>query len=688
MAVEKQLTQDELDILCINTIRTLSMDAVQRANSGHPGAPMGLAPVAYLLYDRCLRYNPKNPEWPNRDRFVLSAGHASMLLYAVLHLTGYGVSLRDIKRFRQLGSKCPGHPEYGCTPGVEMTTGPLGAGVATSVGMAIAERWLAAHFNRPGHEIVNYRIYAVNSDGCLMEGISSEAASLAGHLGLSNLTWIYDNNHITIEGNTDLAFSEDVAARFIAYDWNVCRVEDVNDLSLLGRALDAAARESARPTLIIADSHIAYGSPNKQDTSGAHGEPLGEEEIRLTKQRYGWPPGAQFLVPSEVKFYMGQAAVRGAKLEKQWNARFAAYARKYPKLAEEWNAMQAGKLPKGWNSEIPSFPADAAGLASREASHKVLNSIAKRVHYMIGGSADLMPSTKTRIEGGGHFQRDSHEGRNLHFGVREHSMGAVVNGIALAKLRAFGSSFLIFSDYARPSIRLSALMGLPATYVFTHDSIGVGEDGPTHQPIEHLASLRAIPGLVTLRPADANEVAEAWLYIMQRRKQPVVLVLSRQAIPTLDRKRYAPAAGLHRGAYVISDVKGKPDLILIASGSEVSLCLAAQDELRRQGVKARVVSMPSYEIYEAQPRKYRWSVLPPHVRKRLAVEAGSSLGWRRYVGLPPDGSVVALHEFGASAPRKDLQEKFGFTVKNIVTQARKLLAGKIVDRGGGPAEQA
>ena len=680
MAAKRELTQAKLDQLCINTIRTLSMDAVQKANSGHPGTPMALAPVAYVLWDRLLRHNPKNQAWPNRDRFVLSAGHASMLLYSVLHLTGYDVSLDDIKKFRQLDSKCPGHPEYGWTPGVETTTGPLGAGVATSVGMAIAEKWLAAHFNRPGHEIVDYRIYAINGDGCFMEGISSEAASLAGHLGLNNLVWIYDNNRITIEGHTALAFSEDVAARFAAYHWNVMRVGDANDLDFLTRALDTATKEPARPTLIIVDSHIAYGAPNKQDTSGAHGAPLGEEEIRLTKERYGWPPEAQFLVPPAAAAHMGEAVGRGAHLEKEWQARFAAYAGAHPDLAKEWELMEAGKLPGGWDAEIPEFPADPKGVAGREASHKVLNAIAKRVPYLIGGSADLTPSTKTRIEDGGDFEEGGHSGRNLHFGIREHGMGAVLNGMALSKLRVLGSTFLIFSDYARGSIRLSALMELPVTYVFTHDSIGVGEDGPTHQPIEHLISLRAIPDLVTLRPADANEVAEAWRYIMQSQKHPVALVLSRQALPVLDRTRYAAAAGLHRGGYVLSDSEGTPDLILIATGSEVSLCLAAQDKLQSEGVKVRVVSLPSYEIYEAEPLEYRLSVLPSNVRKRLAVEAGSSLGWRRYVGIPPDGGVIALRHFGASAPWKDLKEKFGFTADDIVTKAKLLLSGEVMDR--------
>jgi len=676
----KERADSKLEQLCINTIRTLSMDAVQHANSGHPGTPMALAPIAFLLYDRYLRHSPRNPTWPARDRFVLSAGHASMLLYSVLHITGYDVSIEEIKRFRQLGSKCPGHPEYGFTPGVESTTGPLGQGVATAVGMALAQRWLAAHFDRPGHEIADYRVFALCGDGCMMEGVSGEAASLAGHLGLNNLVWIYDNNHITIEGNTALAFSEDVAARFLAYHWNVMRVGDANDLDLLGHAFDTAFKESERPTLLIVDSHIAYGAPNKQDTSGAHGEPLGEEEIRLTKARYGWPPDAKFLVPPEVAAYREEVVAHGAELEGEWSERFTCYAREFPELAREWERMQRGELPAGWDRDVPTFPPDPKGLAGRDAGSKVLNAIAKRVPYLLGGSADLTPSTKTRLESAGDVQKGAYGGRNLHFGIREHGMGAVLNGMALSKLRVFGSSFLIFSDYCRPAIRLSALMELPVCFVFTHDSIGVGEDGPTHQPIEHLISLRAIPDLVTLRPGDANEVVEAWRFIMQSQTQPVALVLSRQPIPTLDRTRYAPAAGLHRGGYVISDSNGEPELILIASGSEVSLSLAAQDRLAADGVGTRVVSMPSYEIFEAQPHDYRLSVFPVACRRRLAVEAGSSLGWRRYVGIAPDGSVVALRHFGASAPWKDLQRQFGFTVDDVVAKAKRLIAGQIVDR--------
>jgi transketolase len=644
------------------------MDAVQQANSGHPGTPMALAPVAYTLWDRFLRHNPVNPQWPNRDRFVLSAGHASMLLYAMLHLSGYDLPLEELKRFRQWESKTPGHPEYGLTAGVETTTGPLGQGVANSVGMAVAERWLAAYYNRPGFEIVNHRAYAIAGDGCMMEGVSQEAASLAGHLKLNKLVWIYDNNHITIEGNTALAFSDDVAARFISYHWNVLRVSDANDLELVDGALRVALNESERPTLIIIDSHIAWGAPNKQDTSAAHGEPLGEEEIRLTKQKYGWPPDAKFLVPDETKTYTTRSVERGRQLEQEWNELFDAYKLKYPDLAAQWERMQAGELPDGWDETIPTFPADEKGVAGRDASAKVLNGVASRVPWLIGGSADLTPSTKTRIADGGDYQAGSYEGRNLHFGVREHAMGAILNGMTLSKVRAYGSGFLIFSDYMRAPIRLSALMDLPVIYIFTHDSIGVGEDGPTHQPIEQLISLRAIPQLFVIRPADANEVAEAWRVIMGGKDHPVALILSRQPLPTVDREKYSKAEGLAKGAYVLADCDGTPEVILMGTGSEVHLCLAAHEQLSSEGIKSRVVSMPCWEIFERQPEEYRASVLPPSVRARVAVEAGSSLGWRRYVGI--DGSVIARREFGASAPMKELLKQFGFTVENVVSEAR------------------
>jgi transketolase len=663
-----------IDQLCINTVRTLAMDAVQKANSGHPGTPMALAPVAYALWQHFLRHNPANSHWPNRDRFVLSNGHASMLLYAFLYLTGYGVTLDDLKQFRQWDSKTPGHPEYGLTPGVETTTGPLGQGVANSVGMAIAERWLAARFNRPGHEIVDYRVYAICGDGDLMEGVSQEAASLAGHLGLSNLVWIYDNNHITIEGNTALAFSDDVAARFMSYHWNVLRVGDANDLGLLDAAIRTALAERDRPSMIIVDSHIAWGAPNKQDTAGAHGEPLGEEEVRLTKARYGWPLEPPFFVPDEALAHMRGALDRGREAEAEWAARFETYREAFPEQAREWELLQAGELPEGWDADIPTFPPDAKGMAGREASAKVLNAIAPHVRWLIGGSADLAPSTKTLIANGGSYERGGYAARNFHFGIREHAMGAIVNGMALSKIRAYGAGFLIFSDYMRASIRLSALMELPAIFIFTHDSIGLGEDGPTHQPIEQLMSLRAIPQLMVIRPADANEVAEAWRFIMRTHDHPIALVLSRQALPTFDRTKYGPADGLHRGGYILADAEGEPEVVLIGTGSEVQICLAAHEQLVAEGIRSRVVSLPSWEIFERQPPEYHNQVLPPTVRARVAVEAGTSLGWRDYVGL--EGRIIARREFGASAPIKDLLKHFGFTAENVAAHARSLVRGE------------
>ncbi len=674
MNARNQSGNDKLDQKCVNTIRTLSMDAVQQANSGHPGTPMALAPVVYALWDRYLRHNPTNPDWPNRDRFVLSVGHASMLIYSILHLTGYDLPLDDLKNFRQWGSKCAGHPEYGHCPGVETTTGPLGQGVATSVGMAIAQKWLAARYNRPDHEIIDYNIYALCGDGCLMEGISYEAASLAGHLGLDNLVWIYDNNYITIEGNTALAFTEDVATRFIAANWNVQRVGDANDLDRLSRALAVANDEDKRPSLIIVDSHIAYGAPNKQDTSGAHGSPLGEEEIRLTKQNYGWPADAKFLVPDDVQAHMHKAVDRGKASEAEWKQKFDAYKGAHPDLAKEFETLQNWGLPEGWDSEIPEFPADPKGVAGRKASGKVENAIAKKVPYLIGGSADLAPSTGTRIEDGGDYLPGQYSGRNLHFGIREHEMGACLNGMALAKLRVFGSQFLIFSDYERAAIRLSALMKLPVIHIFTHDSIGVAEDGPTHQPIEHLVSLRAIPDLIVLRPSDANEVAEAWRLAMTQKEHPVALILSRQDLPTMDRTKFGSAKGLHKGGYILADSDGDPEVILMSTGSEVQWCVGAYEKLKAEGVKARVVAMPSFELFERQPREYREKVLPPKIRNRVAVEAGTSLGWRRYVGL--DGAIVARRNFGASAPLPKLLEAFGFTVDNVVDTARAVVQGK------------
>ena len=671
-----------LEQLSINTIRTLAMDAVQAANSGHPGTPMALAPVAYTLWQRWLRYNPHDPAWPNRDRFVLSVGHASMLLYALLHLaevrahggTELAVTLDEIKRFRQLDSRCPGHPEYHWTSGVETTTGPLGQGVANSVGMAIAQRWLAHQFNRPGFTLFDYDVYAICGDGDMMEGVSGEAASLAGHLQLSNLCWIYDNNRITIEGETELAFSEDVAARFRAYGWHVAHVADANDLEALDGALANFRQLRDRPMLIIVDSHIGYGSPNKQDTHSAHGEPLGVEEIRLTKRAYGWPEEAQFLIPDGVyEDFRAGIGRRGATLQAAWQEQVAAYGRLYPDLSEQLDQLLHDRLPAGWDADLPRFAPDSKGVAGRDASGKVLNAIAARVPWLIGGAADLAPSTKTRLTFAAAGDFSAHEaGRNMHFGIREHAMGAILNGMALSKLRPFGAGFLIFSDYARPAIRLSALMEIPTIHIFTHDSISVGEDGPTHQPIEQLASLRAIPHLITLRPADANEVVEAWRVIMGLHHTPVTILLSRQPIPTLDRERYGSAAGVARGAYVLADAPGaQPDLILLASGSEVALCIAAYEQLSSEGVRVRVVSMPSWELFEQQEQAYRDHVLPPGVTARLVVEQASSFGWERYSG--PHGRIIAMHGFGASAPMKDLQRKFGFTAEAVVAAARTIL---------------
>ena len=681
----------DLDTLCVNTIRTLAMDAVQQANSGHPGTPMGMAPVAYALWQRHLRFDPADPIWPNRDRFVLSAGHASMLLYSLLHLAGVravnpkyetlgelSVTLDDIKRFRQLDSKCPGHPEYRWTSGVETTTGPLGQGVATSVGMAIAGKWMAAHFNRPDFQMFDFDVYALAGDGCLMEGVSQEAASLAGHLRLDNLCWIYDNNHITIEGSTSLAFSDDVATRFIGYGWDVTRVGDANDLAMLDRAFETAKKTTDRPTLVIVDSHIGYGAPHKQDTHAAHGEPLGEDEIRLAKRFYGWPEDAKFLVPEEAREHLASGiGARGAKLHAEWNARFERYKAQYPAEADALDRMQRRQLPEGWDKGLPDFPADGKGLAGRDASAKALNAVAKNVPWLIGGSADLTPSTKTRItlEGAGDFEAGSYGGRNLHFGIREHAMGAILNGLSLSKVRPYGSGFLIFSDYGRAPIRLAAIMEIPVIYLFTHDSIGVGEDGPTHQPVEQILSLRAIPGLITIRPADANEVTEAWRVIMQFRHEPVCLILTRQALPTLDRSKYASAAGLAKGAYVLADWPGgRPEVLLLATGSEVSLCVLAHEQLVRDGIKSRVVSMPSWELFERQGQEYRDSVLPPSVTARVSVEQASTLGWDRYVGAK--GRKIGMRTFGASAPLKELQKKFGFEPENVVSAAREQLGLK------------
>jgi len=672
------------DQLCINTIRTLAMDAVQAANSGHPGTPMALAPVAYWLWNRVLRFNPASPLWSDRDRFVLSAGHASMLLYPLLHLCRMkavspqyeqvgemAVTLEDIRRFRQLDSKCPGHPEYRWTSGIETTTGPLGQGVATSVGMAMAQRWMAAYFNRPGFPMFTYNTYALCGDGCLMEGVSSEAASLAGHHKLSNLCWIYDNNKITIEGKTDLAFSEDVATRFMAYGWNVLRVADANDLEMLDRAFQTFSHELERPTLMIVDSHIGYGAPHKQDTHGAHGEPLGEEEIRLTKKNYGWPEEAKFLIPPEVPRHFSHGiGKRGQALQEAWVSRFEDYSVQYPELADQLMKMQFRQLPEAWDTDLPIFPPDEKGIAGREASGAVLNRLAQQIPWVIGGAADLAPSTKTRLtfEGAGDFSHATPGGRNMHFGVREHAMGAILNGLAVSKLRPYGSGFLIFSDYAKPAIRLSALMEIPVIHIFTHDSIGVGEDGPTHQPIEQLAGLRSIPGLVTFRPGDANEIVEAWKVIVQFQHEPVAVILSRQALPTLDRRRYASAQGVAQGAYVLADPSDhQPEVILLGTGSEVSLCIAAHEVLQQRGIRSRVVSMPSWELFERQDQAYRDSVLPPQITARVGVEQASTFGWDRYVGTL--GHMIGMTSFGASAPLKELAKKFGFTVEHVVQAA-------------------
>ncbi len=680
-----------MDELAIATMRTLSMDAVQKAESGHPGTPMALAPVAYELWVNHLRFDPADPIWPNRDRFVLSNGHASMLLYSLLFLAGVkavdpdyeipgdpAITLDDITRFRQVDSKAPGHPEYRLTSGVETTTGPLGQGVATSVGMAMAREWLAARYNREGHTVFDFDVYAICGDGDMMEGVSGEAASLAGHQRLGGLCWLYDNNRITIEGHTDLAFSEDVAVRFLGYGWNVLRVGDANDRERVANALETFKATSDRPTLIVVDSHIAWGSPHVQDSEKAHGEPLGEDEVRATKRFYGWPEEEHFHVPDGVPGHVaGRIGGRGGELRRAWETGFEEYRAEHGDLADEVERMQRRELPEGWDDGLPEFPTDAKGTATRSSSGEVLNLLAKNVPWLLGGAADLFPSTKTRLtfDGAGDFSPGDHGGRNLHFGIREHAMGAVLNGMSLVKVRPYGATFLIFSDYERGALRLSALMELPVIQIFTHDSIGLGEDGPTHQPVEQLASLRAIPGLVDLRPADANEVIEAWRVIMELSYGPVALVLSRQSLPTLDRSRYGSASGVRRGAYVLADPpEGEPEVILIATGSEVSLCVAAHEELVAEGIRTRVVSMPSWELFDRQPASYRDEVLPPHLRARVAVEQASALGWERYVGL--EGRIIAMHTFGASAPLRDLAGKFGFTPDAIAEAARELVAGR------------
>ena len=681
-----------IDQLCINTMRTLAMDAVQKAKSGHPGTPMSLSPAAYVLWNQLLRYNPADPNWPNRDRFVLSVGHASMLLYSLIFLAGVksvnegedrskpSLTIDDLKQFRQLSSKTPGHPEYRFTSGVETTTGPLGQGCGNSVGMAMAQRWLAERYNKPGFPIFDYHVWTFSGDGDQMEGVSSEAASIAGHLKLSNLTWLYDSNQISIEGSTDLAFIENTHRRFEGYGWNVLEVHDANDLGLLRAQFEAAraqdGAEGGRPTLIVVHSKIAWGAPKKQGTAAAHGEPLGDEEIAGTKRFYGWPEDKTFYVPDEVpKHFQAGIGARGETLNAEWLEMIGRYKTEYPELAAELEMINQHQLPEGWDKEIPSFDADKKGVASRESSGKILNAIAPHVPWMIGGAADLSPSTKTNLtfQGAGSFEAGHYGGRNLHFGVREHAMGSICNGIALSGIRPYCSGFLIFSDYMKAPIRLSAIMELPVVYIFTHDSIGVGEDGPTHQPIEQLAQLRATPGIMTIRPGDANEVAEAWRVIVPLREKPAALILSRQALPTLDRTRYAPASGLARGAYVLGDCEGTPAVILMATGSELSLAVAAYEALTAEGIKARVVSMPSFDLFEEQDAAYRESVLPVAVTGRVAIEQASSFGWDRYVGFK--GAIIAMHTFGASAPLADLQTKFGFTPEKVLQTAREQARG-------------
>jgi transketolase len=681
--VTQQIATDQL---CINTIRTLSIDAVQQANSGHPGAPMGLAPVVYELWQKYLKYDPANPIWPNRDRFVLSAGHASMLLYSTLHLAGVhavnekgevldslAVPMEEIKRFRQLDSRTAGHPESHLTSGVETTTGPLGQGAGNSLGMAIAGKWLAANYNRPNFDLFNFKVYALCGDGDLMEGVAGEAASLAGHLRLDNLCWIYDNNHVTLDGPANWSFSEDVMTRFVGYGWNVTRVADANDVMMLGRGYETFLKTSGKPTLVVVDSHIGYGSPHKQDSYEAHGEPLGEAEVKLVKRNYEWPEDSKFLVPDGVyDNFKNGIGKRGAEAHAQWVKLWGDYAKQYPEQAKQLELMQKRALPDGWDKNLPTFPADAKGMGSRESSGKTVNALAKNIPWLIGGSADLAKSNKTNLEGAGEYLPGEYAGRNVHYGVREHAMGAAMSGMAECRLRPFGGTFFNFCDYVKPAVRLAALMELPVIYVFTHDSIGLGEDGPTHQPIEQLASLRAMPNILVLRPGDANEVVEAWKLAIQQSHRPTALVLSRQAMPTFDRTKFAPASGVAKGAYVLSDAPGgKPDVILIGTGSEVGLCVATQEKLAAEGIKARVVSIPSWELFEVQDAAYKESVLPAAVTARVSVEMASTFGWERYTGAK--GKIVGMRTFGASAPLKDLLKKFGFTVENVATAAKQSL---------------
>ena len=662
-----------IDELCVNTIRMLSVDAIEKAKSGHPGFPMGVAPMGYVLWTRFLKHNPRNPRWMNRDRFVLSAGHGSMLLYSLLHLTGYDITIDDIKNFRQWESKTPGHPEYDLSTGVETTTGPLGQGFANGVGMAIAERFLAARFNRPGFKIVDHYTYGIISDGDMMEGISHEAASLAGHLKLGKLIYLYDDNHISIEGSTDITYTEDRAKRFEAYGWHVQKVEDGNDIDAIAQALENAQKEESKPSIILVRTHIGYGSPNKQDTPGVHGEPLGPEETKLTKENLGWPIEPPFFVPEEALRVFREAVPKGETSEQKWNELFSSYEKEFPELAREWKQIVAGELPENALEEIPIFEPDRVGIATRAASGSVLNAIAPRVTNLMGGSADLAPSTKTIMNCTGDFQAGEYENRNLRFGVREHGMGSILNGMALhGGVIPYGATFLIFSEYMRPSIRLAAMMGLKVIYVFSHDSFALGEDGPTHQPVEQLASLRSIPNLTVIRPADANEVAEAWRCALERNNGPTALILTRQKVPVLDRKLYPNSDNLKKGAYVIKDTQdSEPEAIIIGTGSELHIALEAAEELEGKGIKTRVVNMPSWELFDSQSEEYKNSVLPPDVKVRVSIEAGCSMGWAKYVG--ENGSIIAIDHFGASAPYKVLYEKFGFTVKRVVEEIERLL---------------
>lgn len=667
------MDKNGVESLIINCIRVLSIDAVQKANSGHPGTPMALAPVAFKLWDKFIRHNPKNPKWPNRDRFVLSAGHASMLIYSMLYINGYDVSLDDIKNFRQLRGKCAGHPEYGLVSGIETTTGPLGLGAATSAGMAMAEKWLASYFNRPGFEIIDYNIFSILSDGDMMEGITSEAASLAGHLGLKNIIWIYDSNKITIEGSTDLAFSENVAARFKSYNWYTQSVIDANDSATIESAIKKAMNEKERPSLIVVNSHIAYGSPNKQDTPDAHGAPLGEEEIKLTKQFYGCDPEKKFYIPEEIKTYCETVKKRGMEQEQDWNRLFDRYSGQYPKLAREFELIQKCELPQDWDKDLPVFPLGEKGVATRSANNKILNAVGSNVSWVLGGAGDVGPSTKTYLENTTSFAKQDYSGRNLHFGVRENVMAAIANGMALSNLRPYASTYFVFSDYLKAPLRLSCMMGLPVIYIFTHDSIGLGEDGPTHQPIEHLATLRAIPNIDVIRPADANELSILWKHVMQTKDKPLALVLTRQNIPVIDRNKYSSAEGALKGAYILADSDEEPEILIISTGSEVSVCLGVYEQLKSEGIKSRVISMPCWSLFDSQTDEYKERVLPKSLTRRLSVEAGSTFGWEKYVGSNGSGKAYGIDTFGESAPCNDLMKEFGFTVDNIVSEAKRLL---------------